>query len=184
MNTSEKLLDAAEYRMRRGGYNSVSYRDLANDLDIKSSSVHYHFPQKEKLAVALIERYSTRMFEQLQKKAAKAKNPTEKLKAFGATYESALKKDGAVCLCGLLGSEMAGLPETVQDAVQVFFNANIDWVEQVLPDSISKTERRKKAGSLVAAHQGAMMLAVGLKDFKIFGGISENLISCLLLEDS
>ena len=62
MLTIDKLLDAAEYRMRRGGYNAVSFRDLASDTDIKSSSVHYHFPRKEYLGVALIKRYAERFF--------------------------------------------------------------------------------------------------------------------------
>jgi AcrR family transcriptional regulator len=57
--TVEVLLDAAEKRIRKCGYNAVSFRDLAVDADIKSASVHYHFPRKEDLGLALVQRYST-----------------------------------------------------------------------------------------------------------------------------
>ena len=55
------LLNAAERRVRRSGYNAVSFRDLADDVGIKSASVHYHFPQKADLGVALVERYARRV---------------------------------------------------------------------------------------------------------------------------
>ncbi|MFB0951860.1 MAG: TetR/AcrR family transcriptional regulator, partial [Rhodospirillales bacterium] len=77
--------------MRRGGYNSVSFRDLASDTDIKSSSVHYHYPKKEDLGVALMVASS------------KAQTPKEKLHAFRKVYRGALYEDKAVCLCWLLG---------------------------------------------------------------------------------
>ena len=42
-DTRLDILDTAEQRMRDVGYHSVSFRDLADDLGIKSASVHYHF---------------------------------------------------------------------------------------------------------------------------------------------
>jgi len=172
--TSDKLLDAAEFRMRRGGYNAVSFRDLASDINIKSSSVHYHFPTKEVLAVALVERYSERFFELLKSEADGAKTPEEVLKAYSATCEKALVVDKAVCLCIVLGAEMPGLPQLLQDSVRRFFDANIDWVERALPNTYPDALRNRKARAFVAAHQGAIVMAIGLGDLEIFRGISED----------
>lgn len=172
MSTTDRLLDAAEYRMRRGGYNAVSFRDLASDTDIKSSSVHYHYPRKEDLGIALVERYSERFFIALEMEAAKAGSPEDFLKAFRAVYRMALNNDDAICLCGLLGAETAGLPDVLKAKIQSFFNGNIDWIADVLPQALSKAERRKRAGSLVASHQGAMMLATSLEDNKLFDTIT------------
>ena len=177
MTTTDRLLDAAEYRMRRGGYNAVSFRDLASDTNIKSSSVHYHFPRKEDLGIALVQRYSERFFEALEKEAAKAGSPENFLQAFRAVYRMALNKDDAICLCGLLGAETAGLPEALKDQIQSFFNDNIRWVADVLPQELSKSEREKRAGSLVASHQGAMMLATSMEDNKLFDTITTYAIS-------
>ena len=51
--TLDKLMDAAENSVRMRGYHAVSFRDLADELGIKSSSVHHYFPRKEDLAVAV-----------------------------------------------------------------------------------------------------------------------------------
>ena len=40
------IMDAAERRMRIGGFNGFSFREIAADVGVKSSSVHYHFPTK------------------------------------------------------------------------------------------------------------------------------------------
>ena len=37
-----------------------SFRELAADVGVKSSSVHYHFPTKEALAAAVIRRWAER----------------------------------------------------------------------------------------------------------------------------
>ncbi len=173
MTTTDKLLDAAEYRMRRGGYNAVSFRDLAADTNIKSSSVHYHFPRKEDLGVALVKRYSERFFDALERGSRKAETPKEKLQAFRAIYRKALNKDNAICLCGLLGAETAGLPDVLIAEIRSFFNGNIAWVRDALPAGLSAGELRKQASSLVATHQGAMMLATSLDDKQVFDNITE-----------
>ena len=49
------ILDAAERRMQIGGFGGFSFREIAADVGIKSSSVHYHFPTKENLAAAVCE---------------------------------------------------------------------------------------------------------------------------------
>ena len=54
------IMNAAERRMQLGGFNGFSFREIAADIGIKSSSVHYHFPTKEDLAAAVIRRWSGR----------------------------------------------------------------------------------------------------------------------------
>ncbi len=176
MSITIDLLNAAEKRMRRGGYNAVSFRDLAQDTGIKSSSVHYHFPKKEDLANALIQRYAERFFDALTQVSAKSKTPQGKLNAFTKVYRSALVEDDALCLCGLLGAEIAGLPEPVANGVQAFFQANIKWVSDALPENMSASTRHKAASTVVAAHQGGMMLATSLDDVKLFDAIASTAV--------
>jgi AcrR family transcriptional regulator len=59
------ILDVTERRVRLAGYNGFSFRDVAADAGIKSSSVHYHFPGKELLVDAIAERYTERAREWL-----------------------------------------------------------------------------------------------------------------------
>jgi len=176
MSTTEKLLDAAEYRMRRGGYNCVSFRDLASDTQIKSSSVHYHYPKKEDLGLALVERYSTQFNDSLSAQTKNAKTTKDYLKAYQEVIRAALIKDDAICLCGLLGAEGAGLPEIVQERVQEFFNENINWLISILPSDMSQAKKLSTANTLLAGHQGAMMLAKNMQDNKIFDDITNQLL--------
>lgn len=177
MSTTEKLLNAAEYRMRRGGYNSVSFRDLASDTKIKSSSVHYHYPKKEDLGVALVERYSKQFHDALLAKTMDATSTEENLKAYQALFRSALVEGDAVCLCGLLGAEGEGIPEAVSLCVQRFFKENIDWLTNILPQEMSDEQKQSTAKTLLAGHQGAMMLAKNMQDHKVFDTITDQLLS-------
>lgn len=180
MSIADKLLDAAEYRMRRGGYNAVSFRDLAGDADIKSSSVHYHFPRKEDLGIALVERYAARFFEALANEATGADTARAKLEAFRTVYRKALIEDRAICLCGLLGAELAGLPEGLSGVIKSFFEENIAWVEAALPADLSGEARQAQASGIVASHQGAMMLATSLSDDALFDAITDRTIEAAL----
>ncbi|MEM9330355.1 MAG: TetR/AcrR family transcriptional regulator [Pseudomonadota bacterium] len=171
MQTTTRLLDAAEKRMRKGGYNAVSFRDLAEDTNIKSSSVHYHFPKKEDLGSALVLRYAENFFTALEEEARNATTPSEKLDAYARVYRTALG-DGTNCLCGLLGAEMGGLPDTLANHVRSFFEKNAGWLEDALPQTFSPEKRKKTAYALLAAHQGGMMLSASMKDHSLFDAIS------------
>ncbi len=176
-STTERLMDAAESRMRLNGYHAVSFRDLAKDLGIKSASVHYHYPQKEDLGLAVVERYSQRFFAAVNAHAAKAKTPKEKIAAFCKTYEEALKTSDKICLCGLLGAESCGLPENLAKAVAAFFEANIKWVWQALPSDMEAAKRKAMAAQTVATLQGAMMLATSLKSPKTFETAAKSVLA-------
>lgn len=176
MSTTDKLLDAAEYRMRRGGYNSVSFRDLASDTDIKSSSVHYHYPKKEDLGLALVERYSKQFYDALAEQTKNAETTEQHLKAYQAIIRSALVDDDAICLCGLLGAEGAGIPEIISERVQKFFKENIDWLVAILPEEMPKAQKLTAANTLLAGHQGAMMVAKSMQDPKVFDSITDQLL--------
>ena len=181
--TTTRLLDAAERRMRRGGYNAVSFRDLASDTDIKSSSVHYHFPRKEDLGIALVERYAARFFDALKERTGDEVTPEARLMAYRAVYRAALTDDDAVCLCGLLGAEMAGLPEAVTEAVRKFFADNIAWLDEALPRSLSAPQRRIRARNLLSAHQGAMMVANCMGSAEIFDNATRTAVETALRAD-
>jgi len=54
----DHLQQLAQVHVQRGGLKGLSFRTLADEAGIKSSSVHYYFPEKADLAAALIERYA------------------------------------------------------------------------------------------------------------------------------
>jgi TetR/AcrR family transcriptional repressor of nem operon len=175
--TSQKLLDAAEPRMRRRGYNAVSFRDLALDIDIKSASVHYHYPHKEDLGVALIKYYEENFFSTLETAVAGLSSPKDKLVAYCDVYKQALTDDATICLCGMLGAESTGLSQALRLAVVEFFEKNVAWLKDSLPADISAEDRKVGAEQILATLQGAMMLATTTQNTRVFGGITDRLIT-------
>ena len=47
MNTKDKILNEALKMFSDLGYKSVSIRDIAKKVDIKESSIYYHFKNKQ-----------------------------------------------------------------------------------------------------------------------------------------
>ena len=176
-DTIDRLLDAAETSIRLRGYHAVSFRELADDLGIKSSSVHYYFRQKEDLGLSVVDRYTARVFDALAAEAANAKTPADHLAALSAVYRQALKGSDSICLCGMLGAESAGLPPKLAASVAAFFQANIDWIAAVLPQTLPAKTRREKAAHILSTLQGAMTVAATLKSHKVFDDAVRDLLA-------
>lgn len=176
-DTLEKLLDAAEDGIRLRGYHAVSFRELADELGIKSSSVHYYFRAKEDLGLALVQRYAERFFAALEAKAAAARTPAERVRAFAEVYREALVGSDRICLCGMLGAESCGLPPALSAAVAAFFQDNIAWLVENLAQDLTPGQRRRRAHHVVAALQGAMTLASSLGDHKVFDSAVRDLLA-------
>ncbi len=175
-DTQAQLLDAAEHGMRKRGYHAVSFRELADELGIKSASVHYYFRQKEDLGVALVQRYAERFFSALNEKADGAGGAAGKISVFKAVYREALVTADEICLCGMLGAESLGLPEAVASEVARFFQANVGWLVTAMDETAPEPERRKRALHIVATLQGAMMLSSSLGDVGVFDEIAGQVI--------
>ncbi len=162
------LLDAAEARVRAGGYDGFSFRDLAADVGIKSASVHYHFPTKEALVAALAERYSQRFFAGL----ADAPTGPARVSAYRAAFGRAMAQDGAMCLCGVLGAAAPALPAPVAAGAAAFMRAMVKDLAAALADA---PDPRGRALAVVAQLEGAMLLARALGDPGVFDQATEGL---------
>ena len=63
-DTRERIIDKAADLLMRHGYNGFSYRDISTHLGVKNAAVHYHFPSKADLGMALVEEYQRILREQ------------------------------------------------------------------------------------------------------------------------
>jgi AcrR family transcriptional regulator len=52
----EQILDAAERRLRTGGYSALSVAGIARDLGVAQNAIHWYFPSKDHLFVATLRR--------------------------------------------------------------------------------------------------------------------------------
>lgn len=173
---AEEILDVAETLARSGGYGGFSFRDLAKAVGIKSASVHYHFPTKEDLGVAMTQRYNARFIDGLDDPRGEA--PVDKkIARYINAFRTSMIEDRLMCLCGLFGAEVTSLPEGVAGETKAFFEKNRDWLIAVLEDDprfADVAARERAALTLIAKLQGAMIMARTMIDAGIFETILED----------
>jgi TetR/AcrR family transcriptional regulator, transcriptional repressor for nem operon len=180
-DTSVRILDAAERLMQMRGYNGISYADIASGLRLTNASLHYHFATKAELGKRLMERYTQTFLAALNKIDASAGSAPEKLERYVAIYAGVLANN-RMCLCGILAAEYATLPKAVKLEVTRFFDANEAWLAAVLEQG--RQDRclsfsgpaLEAARLLVAALEGAMMLARSYGDAKRFDAAAGRLL--------
>lgn len=176
-STKHSILDAAERMARNGGYHDVSFRRIADDVGIKSSSVFHHFASKEDLGAAMTRRYSDRFMETIGDPHDANTSPKEKLARYCNAFTHALKIDRQMCLCGMLGAEINSLPKDVAIEARRFFNLNIDWLEAALTPPKGKPKKkddiRGKALLVLSALDGAMIVSRATGDNSIFDTVAD-----------
>lgn len=168
------ILDAAERRIRSVGFNAVSFRDIAEDVGIRSASIHYHFPKKEDLGIGLVERYCERFQAGLD--AIDTTDPAAAMSAFVDLYGDALTVGEEICLCAMLGAETNGLPVSVKHRVRRFFDLNINWLKafQARHDLAG---RRFSPTEIVAMLEGAMIVATVMDSRAPFDAVARQIRS-------
>ncbi len=174
-NYSDKaieILEAAEIRIRRGGFEAVSYRDLAADVGIKAASVHYHFPQKALLGAAVVDRYSDKLSAALGAVDLTQATVADHLQRLCDCYATAVQHDGMICLGCMLGAESKDLPDAVSAAARRFFNRLLDWIESALGN---RADAATLAVHTIGTLQGTMILAVTLKCPELMDEVADRL---------
>ncbi len=172
---AEEILDVAERMARTGGYNGFSFREIAKAVGIKSASVHYHFPGKTELGVAVARRYTERFLAGLGAPDEPGAEPEALLKRYVAAYRSSLVDDGLMCLCGMFGAEITYLPQAVAEEARRFFEANIAWLNAVLVRKGGGKDTRARALRMIATLEGALILARSLDDVSAFDAATNDL---------
>lgn len=173
----DEILEAAESRARLEGYNGFSFRDLADDVGVKSASVHYHFPTKAALMEALTTRYTSGFFAGLGDPADDATPSAELFDRFVGRFRDALVERDQMCLCGMLGAEITTLPEPVAHAVRAFFAQSQAWLTALFARAPETTEAvaASRADLTLAALEGALLVARTRGDHAAFERVVDHL---------
>lgn len=131
MDTKGQIIQLADNLIREKGYNAFSFYDISKSVGIKTASIHYHFPAKSDLGVAVIEQHINNL--NLVKKRFNRKSPVEKLDKFFSIY-SAIKNENKICLVGSLATDFNTLDKKVKDKLKIFSDNMLDWVSDFLEE--------------------------------------------------
>jgi TetR/AcrR family transcriptional regulator, transcriptional repressor for nem operon len=166
-----ELMDAAEERIRANGYEGFSFRELADVVGIKSSSVHYYFPTKADLGAAVARRYTDRFF------ASLPATPKDPAKTLYDAFARAVQRDKRACLCGVLGSVFGSLPPAVGAEAKRFFEMAMEYLLGGRKRQSVARQEREWAFRVIAQLEGGMMVALALGDQAAFKSVSRSLSS-------
>lgn len=163
-DTREEILNAAEELLQRRGYNAFSYQHIAVQLGIRNAAIHYHFPGKEDLGVALVKRYRQR-FRDWCEDIARLPDAWDRMQAYFRTYTDYLEAQCKICPGGVLGTEFEAIPENMQHEARLLMREIFEWLIQTLEDGRERGtlyfvgEARDKAVEIGAALQGGLQIA-------------------------
>ena len=163
-DTATRILDAALDLIQTRGFSAISYADIATRLNIRKASIHYHFPRKSDLGVAVVKRYADAMTTAMQQAQDAGFDHWQMLEASFAPYREFNQTADRVCLCGALAGEFLALPEPVQEEVSAFFKTHHQWLEQLLENGRDANAfhfsgpAATEAGLVFSALQGALLV--------------------------
>jgi TetR/AcrR family transcriptional repressor of nem operon len=172
----DQILDVAEGMMRTVGFNGFSTRDVAAAVGIKAASVHYHFPTKADIGVAVTERYTHRFLQDLGEPTALAGDTEKVIRLYSTVFRRALIRDGKLCLCAVLGAEIGGLPTDVGFNTRIFFEKNIAWLATALASRLGDKRAKAFAIHILASLEGAMIVSKALRDDALFESVAKTLV--------
>jgi TetR/AcrR family transcriptional regulator, transcriptional repressor for nem operon len=165
--TKTRLLDAAAHLTQTRGFHGFSFHDLAKEVGIKTASIHYHFPTKANLGQKLVTRYTEQFFEKLG--PADDGSPDACLSRYAGLFRATLDR-GRMCLCGMVGAEISGVPAELVVDLKAFFDRNRDWLTSVISRS-GVAQPALQAQILLATLEGALLIARVAEDVGQFDAI-------------
>jgi TetR/AcrR family transcriptional regulator, transcriptional repressor for nem operon len=163
--TAEQILDLAETLIQTRGYSAFSYQDIADSLGIRKASIHYHFPSKTDLGIAVVDRYVERFGAGLVAISEDQAQPSMAMLDFYVEpYVAYAKTPDRVCLSGALAGEILALPPELRSRVDGFFRTHQTWLTGILKRGVARGEFKlpapasKVARLLFGALQGALLV--------------------------
>ncbi|MGH6751964.1 MAG: TetR/AcrR family transcriptional regulator [Pseudoxanthomonas sp.] len=149
-----------------GGYNSFSYADIAELVDVRKASIHHHFPTKTDLVKATVALHRDATRRGLQSLNELASDPLERLVAYCRFWAECIEgSNPPICICALLAAELPAVPADVADEVKGHFEDLHAWVTSNMEEGKSKGRMQlsdipsAEASMFMASIHGAMLAA-------------------------
>ncbi|HSO13613.1 MAG TPA: TetR/AcrR family transcriptional regulator [Anaerolineales bacterium] len=173
-NSKRTILNLAESLLQDRGFNGFSYAHIASELGVKNAAIHYHFPTKEDLSIAVIRRYRERFKLWTNNSRVKDLPHAEKLDWFLNIYADMRVDRGKICLVGSLEAEFNSIPAGLQAEVQLLHKEMLDWLRVTLAAGRDagvfhfNGEPVNKAALISSSLQGSLQMAraLGTKKFR------------------
>lgn len=164
-DTRTRILALAEELLLTRGFNAFSYQHIAKELGMRPAAVHYHYPSKDDLGLAIVQRQLGRLRKWRDLPRVTGLTPPQQLEALLDTYRGHVQAARRVCLFGALAADFRTLPAAMQTELRTFNRELTEWLAQVLAAGRATATLRfvgspsAKAAQLLTTLAGALQVA-------------------------
>lgn len=133
--TRSRILGTARGIVQTRGYSRLRYSEVSQAVGIQGPTIHYYFPHKADLGVAVLADYRAELAVKFAAIDRESTTPAEKIARYIGLYRAVLDEDVAhMCPGGMLAAEVVSLPADLQSEVRKFFADNERWLVRVLAE--------------------------------------------------
>lgn len=148
--------------IQQGGVNGFSYGDLAAKLDIKSPTIHHHFPRKDDLVAAVTAHYRQEF--NATTEAITDGQATDMIRAYAQLFSNTASAD-RMCLCGAVSADWVGVGEATKAEVSGFFDDQVSWLSTRISNGVAdgsfdqSVDVDRSARMILAGLEGAILMS-------------------------
>jgi len=177
--TRDEILNRADGLIREVGYNGFSYTDISVPLQIKNASVHYHFPSKSDMGVAVIKRSIDRFI--ADSAGWRALSYKQQLAKIVESY-TLKHRANCVCLVGALSPVYDTLSPEMQQELKTMVTLLLDKLIEVLTKGKKSgefdfAESPKAKACMIQSSLIASLLLDRVLQNEVFGTIQREILS-------
>jgi len=179
-NSKRTIMNMAEALLQDKGFNGFSYAHISAELGVKNAAIHYHFPTKEALTIAVVRRYRDRFQLWINNSRVKDLAPEKKLDWFFSIYTDMRADKGKVCLVGSMEAEFNSIPSALQTEVESLHRELLAWLQTILKEGREagvfqfSGEPANKAALILSSLQGALQMARALGTGKFHAVVQQH----------
>jgi len=163
-DTRKLILDMAEELLLTRSFSAFSYSNIATTLGVKNAAIHYHFPSKTDLGLAIIQRYRRRFKRWTEQQEMLSADPWQKMEWYFDLTVRYYDQNQRICPTGVLSAEFLVLPPEMQAETRLFVEDLLAWCTRILEEGQQQGYfsfagvAREKAVNIMAALQGGLQL--------------------------
>jgi TetR/AcrR family transcriptional repressor of nem operon len=156
-----EILEIAENQMKAGGYDQLSFAQIAKELSTTRANLHYHFKNKESLAIEVTKRFMADQEADIVKLAAQFHGD---FPSFLSGMENMLwshhKEYGRIgaCVCAQI-MRQPGAPASLVDLSEKHFELFTKTLFEQVSVSIENGTLRKDLNPMLIAREAGCMMA-------------------------
>ncbi len=170
VNTADNIMDVAQEMIQMRGFHGFSYRDLSERVGIRTASIHYYFPTKGDLGVAVLDRVLKGFAGALSDIERNDSSDSEKLKQFTQIFLDTFGEGDRLCPFCMMAAGQDTVPIEVKNQVIEFWTRGEKWLMKILASGQANgqfflhAEPQTVARMIISTMEGAMVTSRAFED--------------------